>query len=282
MKKRIKKEKEIFLYYWTYIALVFFIILNYFSPHLKIASLNIGLIISVVTFLFGFLINISFSIVKNKAVDLREALAIETGRLSSIFWLSKNLGKNFYEKIREHIDKYAIKTLTYFREYEVGRQEISEIYGDLDLITLKSKHQDKYTGSLLYILGELTPIREKIEYLTKVRLLKVLKIVNYLLGSILIILLFLNRGDTFTNIIFIVLSTIIIFILLIIEDYDDLKIGRHTMNISNSEELFDFIGKPRYYPIWLLENVKIKRGETYRIGYIDSKTKKLKIEKVKW
>ena len=81
----------------------------------------------------------------------------------------------------------------------------------------------------------------------------------------------------FTNLLFIILSTVIIFIFFIIEDYDNLRIGDYTYNISNSEQIFDLIEKPRYYPEEILKRVKLKRGVQYRIGLFNEKTKQEKI-----
>ena len=74
-----------------------------------------------------------------------------------------------------------------------------------------------------------------------------------ILAISLIVLLFLNRGDLLSNLLFIVLSTTIVFILLIIEDYEALRIGDYLYNISNSEQIFDLIGKERYYPKTIMQ-----------------------------
>ena len=98
-----------------------------------------------------------------------------------------------------------------------------------------------------------------------------------LLDTKLITLLFLNRGETFTGTLFVLLSTTIIFLLLILEDYDNLKIGEYAINISNAEQLFDLIDKERYYPEILLSKVKLEEGRTYRIGFYDKKENNEKI-----
>jgi hypothetical protein len=134
---------------------------------------------------------------------------------------------------------------------------------------IKSKQQEAAARSFFYVLGELQPVREKLESLTARRTEWSLKFANYLLGSLLIILLFLNRGDTFTNIIFIILSTTVIFIFLIIEDYDNLKIGDYTYNISNAEQIFDMLGRDRYYPTECLPRAQLIPGKKYRIGIVD-------------
>jgi hypothetical protein len=90
-------------------------------------------------------------------------------------------------------------------------------------------------------------------------------------------ILFLNRGDPFTNILFIILSTIVVFIILIIEDYDSLRIGDYIANISNSEQLFDLIERERYYPSEVIKRVKLVPRERYRIGIEDPYTKHEKI-----
>ena len=142
---------------------------------------------------------------------------------------------------------------------------------------IKTPNQEVAAGSFLYILGEISPFREKLEYVMKTNVEWSVKFANYLLGGLLIVLLFINRGDIFTNALFIVLSTAVIFIFLIMEDYDDLRISDYSVNISNSEQLFDLIGKERYYPQSILGRVKLEKGKIYRIGIFDKSIGKEKV-----
>ncbi len=57
----IKRGYHIYSYYWTIIAFIVLFIINYFSRNFKIEALNIGMMTSVVSFLFGFLISITFT-----------------------------------------------------------------------------------------------------------------------------------------------------------------------------------------------------------------------------
>ena len=261
-----KKGLNIYLYYLTIPAFVFFVLLNYFSRNIKIDALDVGLMISVVSFLFGFLITITFSMLLTKVSSLKDSLAVETGRLTSLFLLSKNLGQKFHGQIVELIDTYTQGTLREYRNYSISREPVYSMYKATQLMEIETKHQEAQANSFFYILGELEPTREKIEYLTGRHVEWSLKFSNYLLGIILVVLLFLNRGDTFTNALFIILSTIIVFIFLIIEDYDDLRIGDYSANISNAEQLFDLMELPRYYPQDVLNRVRLETGKRYRIG----------------
>ena len=270
---KIKKRLDIYLYYWALIFFVAFILINYFANILKIETFDVGFMVSVVSFLFGFFISISFSMVISSISLLKQCLAEETGRLVSLFLLSKNLGEKFHNRITDIIDKYVIVTLRDYSDYNLSREEFYDIYKSLDFMELKSELQKQSASSFLYILGEFEPAREGLEYLTKGRLLKTVKFANYLLAFLLIGLLFLNRGDPLSNILFILLSTIVVFILLIIEDYENLKIGDYISNISNSEQIFDLIRKDRYYPTSILNRVKLEKGRSYRIGFYNNKTK---------
>ncbi len=274
---QIKKGFNIYLYYWTIFFFFLFIILNYVSNDVKVEALDIGLMISVVSFLFGFLITITFSMLLTKVSKLKDFLAEETGRLVSLYSLSKNLGTRFHNKIVERIDQYTILTLGNYTNYEFSRDSFYGLYQDSNEMEIKTEFQRSSSSSFFYILGELEPVREKLEYLTNRRVEWPLKFTNYVLGFVLIALLFLNRGDTFTNSLFVILSTIIIFIFLIIEDFDSLKIGDYTYNISNSEQIFDLLGKDRYYPQEILSKVKLQKGRKYRIGFYDPKSREEKI-----
>ena len=277
-----KKGINIYLYYWTVPIFFMFILINYLSDYYRIAILDINLMISVVSFLFGFLITISFSMILSRISALKAALAVETGRLISIFHLSKRLGSKFNEKIKKHIDKYTVNTLREYRNYSVGRESVYGMYEDLDYMEVKTENQKASSGSLLYILGEFEINRENLEYLTGRGLLFSLKLANYVMAILLVVLLFLNRSSTFTNWLFIILSSIIFFILLVIEDYEDLRIGDYVVNISNSEQIFDLIGEKRYYPQYILKRVDLERGKVYRVGVIDKETGREKVINMKY
>jgi len=277
-KNKVKKGFNFYLYYWAILALVVFFLINYFTQNYTIEGLNLSLMISAVTFLFGFLVTISFSMLRSRAHQIGECLAEETGTLVSLFLLSKHLGKKFHNRIKKRIDSYTIDTLTNLHEYEKGRDDLYGIYDDLNHIEVKSDKQSGMCESFCDTLSEFSNVREKIEFLTEKRLLKAVKIANYTLGIILIVLLFLNRGDTFTNSLFIVLSSVVVFILLIIEDYDNLKIGEYNISTSNSEQIFDLIGHIRYYPEKVLKEVKLEKGKPYRIGFYNKRTKKWQVQ----
>lgn len=275
--KNLRKGWNIYYYYFTIVIFFIFLGINYFSRDFKVESENLPIMISIVMFLFGFLTNINFSMLLKKIHSLKEALSTETARLVSLYFLSKNLGREFHRNLVELIDSYTILTLRNYKNYEVGREFVYAMYDALPQMEINSDHTKSAAGSFMSVLNDLENVREELEYLTKSKMEISLKIANYLLGIIIIALLFLNRGDVFSNMLFVILSTSIIFIFLILKDYDELKIEDYTANISNSEQIFDLIGRDRYYPQEVLSKVKLEKGKKYRIGIFDSKENKEKI-----
>jgi hypothetical protein len=275
--EKFKRGWNLYHYYLTIPVLFLFIVINYYSRNFKVNFENIGLMISVLSFLFGFLVNINFSMILSRVNSLKTDLAAETGRLITLFYLSQRLGNKFHERVKELIDEYTINTLRDYTNYPVGRDVFYKMTNELEAMEMKTDFQRMIAGSFVSNLGDWEQIRERLEYLTGKRNEWALKFSAFLLGIILIGLLFLNRGDTFTNMLFIILSTTIVFIFLIIEDYDDLRMGDYIINISNSEQIFDLIGKDRYYPQDILSRVKLESGRNYRIGVYGSKLKKEKI-----
>src|SRR3989344_3161381 len=96
-KEEIKKGFNIYLYYWTILAFIALLIINYFARTFKIESLDMNLMISIVSFLFGFLITITFTMLLARTSALKDALANEAGRLVGLFCTSKHLGEKFHE-----------------------------------------------------------------------------------------------------------------------------------------------------------------------------------------
>lgn len=277
-----KRGFDVYYYYWVFFAFIILLLINYSAPIPNVEELDLRTMISIVTFLFGFLISISFNMILSRVSSLRDTLASETARVVSLFSISKNLGKKFHESIIDKLDNYTILTLRHYEDYEIGRDIVYSIYDDLGNMETKNEFQRQQAGLFTGVLNDFEVLREKLEYLTSIKLVAAIKIANYLLSSILIILLFMNRGNVFTNSLFVILSTIIIFIILIIEDYDDLRIGDYVNNISNSEQIFDLIGKERYYPKFLLGRVNLEKGKNYRIGFYDSVLGKEEIISLKY
>jgi hypothetical protein len=56
-----------------------------------------------------------------------------------------------------------------------------------------------------------------------------------------------------------------------------LRLGDYAYNISNSEEIFDLIGRDRYYPVHLLSRVKLEKDRKYRVGFYGLNTKEEKV-----
>ncbi len=270
---KLKKRFSVYIYYLVIPAFVLFSYLNYNLPYFNVGILDLRTMMSVVTFLFGFFISISFSMILSRASTLRDDLATETGKIISLFKTSKFFGEIFNKKIAERIDGYTVATLRDYDHYEVGRGFLYEIYEDLRNLTLTSETQKAYLSQFLSTLNDFEKVHEKLEALTSEKMLFAMKLANYVLAVLLISLLFLNRGETFTNVLFVILSTVIVFLLLIIEDYENLRIGDYINNISNSEQIFDLIGKDRYYPYSVLGRIKLEKGKVYRIGVYNPKTK---------
>ena len=277
-----KKGLNIYLYYLTIPAFFVLLVISKYTNNYHIEALDLNLMISIVSFLFGFFITITFSMILARIASLKDFLAAETASLVSLFQMSKSLGNKFNEKIREHVDNYTVNTLRDYTNYEVGRDSIYRMYDDLRFVDFKTETQKQISGSFITALGNLENIREHLEYLTSGGLLWAMKFANYLLAIILMGLLFLNRGTDFTNWLFVILSSTIIFILLVIEDYEALRIGDYTFNISNSEQLFDLIGTNRYYPRYLLKRVNLEKGKVYRVGIYDKELRRERVVNMRY
>jgi hypothetical protein len=274
---KLKRGFNLYIYYFVIPAFIIFAYANSHLPLVNVGALDLRTMLSVITFLFGFFISISFSLVLSRASSLRDELAIETGKIVSLFESSKFFGDIFHKKITERIDAYTIATLRDYEHYEVGREFLYKLYEDLKNLTVTHETQKIYLSSFLKTLNDFEKAHEKIEALTSEKMLFAMRLANYVLAGLFISFLFLNRGEAFTNTLFVILSTLVVFILLIIEDYENLKIGDYINNISNSEQIFDLIGKERYYPKTLLGKISLEKGKKYRIGVYDSKTKEEKI-----
>ena len=191
---KLKGRFYIYIYYFVIPAFIIFSYVNYHSPFVNVEQLDLRMMLSVVTFLFGFFISISFSMILSRASNLRDSLATETGKIVSLYKYSKFFGETFSKKITERIDGYTLATLRNYHHYEAGREFIYEIYEDLRNLTITNELHKTYLSSFLSTLNDLENMHEKIEALTSEKLLLAMKLTNYVLASLIISLLFLNRG----------------------------------------------------------------------------------------
>ncbi|MBI4170878.1 MAG: hypothetical protein HY514_04230 [Candidatus Aenigmarchaeota archaeon] len=230
-------------------------------------------ILTASTFLFAILAGFYLSRLNSRYDNTREIVAEEDALWLSLYRASIFFGNRFRNTLRELIDKYYI--IAYDHDvgnyYKHNAKYHNQIYDELN----KTKMPKGGKASLampyfLEILSNIETSRNKSSVIAAERLSKGQWASIVLLGSVILFSLFLLRTpDFYSQTATVLLSTTLILVLLILRDLQNYRLGGSALLDESGEEVFEYIGKLKYYnKKWLDEGtVKIQKNvKKYRLG----------------
>lgn len=251
------------------IAFVCFSLLAVYSP-LGSSAIDVEVFLTVSTFLFAILVGFFISRLNKRFDQIREYVSDEDALWLSFYKTSEFFGKRFSDEIREHIDKYTMLQIDNegLYHYKTSARRFFSVYESLKLI--KNKQKSPVFKSLLDYLKSIEEARNRISILLLERLSYGQWAVLYGLAVIIIFSLFQLRTDAlYSQGLTITLCTVLVLILLLMRDLQNFRLGGKMLGIESSQEVFDFIGKKRYYSRKMINRgmVRIpKHIKTYRVG----------------
>ncbi|MFB6246506.1 MAG: hypothetical protein ABEI74_02875 [Candidatus Pacearchaeota archaeon] len=206
----------------------------------EMVSFEIGVIASMITFVYGFFMNSLLSFVQNKYVYFKTNMSNISANLQSIYELSLlTKQKKFIKEVKNSIIKFLDKIEnTDPQYYEKHIKEINKLYGSLDQLKVRGAKETSLCDSISYVLTNISINREKMEAFGDRYLQGENKFLIYLLTSLVIASLLIVSA---TNYLFGVLGGVmvlgIIYATRLIFDMDNLKYGRTKILFKNIEEL---------------------------------------------
>jgi hypothetical protein len=262
----------------TFVFLAFVIIISivtFKAPTTPIAF-DYEYLFQATSLLFGILSGFSISILWGRQDRIRTVLNNETAMLYAIYYRSAALGKTVQQKLADLIDSYLIPQIDYaLSEYESSRASYLNVYSYVR--DLKVSQADKETKSdMLDLLDENFKNRITTTFHAKTRLVPYLSYSLNLLGVMLLGLIFYVREVSLASkIVTIMLSSIVFLVLILLHDLNEMHLWFNIFLETGINQIFDAIGKKRYYDWWLLKMhyQEPKPGETYRTR--DKKTGKI-------
>ncbi|MBT3940707.1 DUF4239 domain-containing protein [Candidatus Woesearchaeota archaeon] len=258
------------------VIVVFFILfvgMSYFLP--ETGSLeNAKLLLSAIAIIFSILAGFAISSLWSRFTRMRELLSIESGELESLYKMSQFIGSRYAEIVREIIDKYLVKAFDYdlWAYQEHVNREFFSLFDSLKNISVTDDKQKQALGKIFNILDNLGNVRKEIFTLGSDRLKKHEWMSLIVLSGLLIATLFYVKEETLISMVFtILLSTGIVLIVAVIRELDDMEWDIETIGYEIYEQVFDLIGKPRYFPEeGFLKKRNMKTGNYYRVGLADN------------
>lgn len=269
------------------IALIIFIIAAVFIPGFGISE-DILIIVTISTFIFAILVGYFLAGNYQRFLEIQTAAIQEDAFFLAFYKTVQINGEKFTKRIRELIDKYYISVYdSYgFREYpyKLNRPYFLSMWDEI-----RKLKPIKNPMAFSWMLEELTNIESQRNNASS-RSRENMGIGNWtilvILASIIIFCIFYLRVDAlYSHIISVLLSTTLVLVLLIIRDLENLRGKSGGIIPESGQEIFEAIGKPRYYNQYLLHTgwyIIPKTVKEYRLGLHKLGEKpKIKLIKVK-
>lgn len=224
------------------------------------------------SFLFAILAGFFITRLNTRFNNIKEIIAENDGFYVVLHSMCKVYGKNFTEKITNLIDGAYIEAYDYFgvKTESYYKQESKYYFKIFDLVNSVEKEQKNSFEELLACLRDIEKNRNK----SNVYLIEKMRIGQWLLlGVFVTIMLFclfyLKTPLLYSQVVTILLSTGIIMVFLIMKDLYNLRLGGEVHMYESGQEVFEYIGKLRYYPLSDLKSkaVKVPKNiKKYKIG----------------
>jgi len=252
------------------IAFIIFVILTVALPEF-IPLQDIGLLLTVTTFLFGILSGFFITNRWGRYTNLKTLLTNETGYLIGTYKLSTMISEKFAKKIADLIDEYLIQAFRYeiYEYHEKTEEYFYKIFEPFKRLKLKNKKETAVFNKVTDILKTSITDREEIFFLAKDRMPSFLYYVLWILATITIFSLFNLRKYTLTSsIITVLLSTSIVLVILVLRELDKLRWEEDILAFRIFFRVFDAIGKLRFYPDVSIKYGRIEEPKNidYRLG----------------
>ncbi len=266
----------------SFIALIIFAIASVFiQPRVQVQGIEN--IITISTFLFAILAGFFMSRMNSRYDNIREFVAKEDALWLALYEDSKMYGKKFTGKIRELIDKYYIVAYDFIEfndYYKHNAKYFLAIYDEL-----KKIKKNRAEGSFQTILDTLEQIEENRNQNSVLLQEKVTAgqwAILVLLAAVVIFSVYYTKtADLFSHVTITLLSTVLVLVVLVLRDLQNQRLGGAWMLVESGEELFEVIGKLRYYPEKYLKDGSIKipnNVKKYRVGLHEPGEEKFKIK----
>ena len=251
----------------SFIALIIFIIAVILIPG-KGSSREVEIILTISTFLFAILSGFFISRLNTRYDQIREALATEDAYWLALYKTGMFFGKNFLNKLRELVDKYIMVSFDFFGHghyYKHNAVYFHQVYEELNKVKIppNSKAMHMFDDAV-NLLKDIEVVRNQNSVLSRERVTKgQWTVLLFLAGIIIFSIFFIKTTQIYSQIITVLLSTVLILVLLILRDLQELKLSGELIVTESGQEIFENIGKLRYYP-----EVDIKAGTVRVPGHI--------------
>jgi membrane protein YdbS with pleckstrin-like domain len=272
----------------TILSLIIFTALSFILPFYGPTE-EINMIFTVTSFLFGIIAAFFIADRHSRFERMRELIAEENGGLTGVYEIAKLLDRKFAAKVADLIDRYIIEGFDYelWKYQEKISRQFFKLFDSLKKAKVDTKKEIEEFNVMLTKLEEVTTARKEIFMVGKDRMMNFQWFVLLILSFIAVFCLFYSRtmASVSSMIFAVLLSTVVVMVMLILRDMDSLRWREEAVGFEAFARVFDAIGRPRYYPEWALNRIRIPEDKDHRVGiykdYPASNEKTIKLVKAK-
>jgi len=225
----------------VFIIILGLIVLSFLN---KGVSLELGIIGSIVTFIYGFFISSLFKFVEHKYTEFKRNLGMVSANLQSFYNMAL-LSRD--EKLKKRVKPALIKFITSLKDLKPDKYcenecLINELFQTLNGYNIRNKADVNLHSRILQSLCSIASNREELEIFGYKYLSGEIKLLFTIFPFLLaLIILTVTKYNPYVLAIGIILIAVIIVTSLLIVDMDNLSYGDYRINKENLGQLLKFI-----------------------------------------
>ncbi len=209
-------------------------------------SLEIGILISIITFVYGFFLNSIFAFVHGKFVDFRTNMAKLSGDIQAFYNMVCLAEQPKFKEVvkRELIDFVKSFQRLHPIEYQKHQVYIDKLFAAMSTYKIKNKKQEILYTRMINTLNNISVDREKAEILGDRYLVGEIKLIFIALTALVgLTILLLSVHSIYFLLLAIVLELSLVFLAFLIFNLDRIRYGKVKIRRSNLIHLLDLIEK---------------------------------------
>jgi hypothetical protein len=209
-------------------------------------SLEVGIIGSIITFIYGFFLSSMFKFVEDKYIKFSSNIGMLSSNIQSLYNLVLLANDNKLRlKVRGALVKF-IESIKALKPDKYGQSQdvVNELFQIFKNFKIRTKNDTNIHSRILHCIMLISSDREEIEVFGHRYLTGELKLLFLSFPVILsMIILAVTMYNPYVLIVGIVLILVIILTSYLLLDMDNLSYGEYKMNKENLNSLLEFIQK---------------------------------------
>ncbi len=241
----------------TAIGLVVMTGLNFFLPRTP-AGGDVNIVLTISTFLFAILAGFFIARLAARYDSIRMSIASEDAEFLSAYYTMRLVSKRLATKMANALDHYYISAYDFYLSdsqsaYKATILPFRRLWELLDEVD-PGKHEAVFQ-SLVAQLTAVEHCRNQASVVSEERMTFGSWLLMLVLAAIILVSVFYVRTDAlYSQFVTVGLSTALVMVMLTLRDLQNMMLGGKSLLEESGQEMFEAMGKLRYYHASFLRN----------------------------